>query len=117
MAYHKAVQHGVKPKVLLNVLNEFGDRSRSHGIPKEILLAQAQCINTPIEFIASSWTDYEKNYIARLEELKPNYQFNSAVFGDIDIQSHRDWEEKVSHAAGLIPMLPLWQQDRTELEA
>jgi uncharacterized protein (TIGR00290 family) len=38
-----------------------------------------------------------------------------AIFGDIDLQAHRDWEEKVCSNTGLQAVLPLWQQDRKTL--
>jgi uncharacterized protein (TIGR00290 family) len=47
--------------------------------------------------------------------LKEQYQLSHAVFGDIDLQPHRDWEEKVCTNAGLTAVLPLWQQDRRTL--
>ncbi len=37
------------------------------------------------------------------------------MFGDIDLQAHRDWEEKVCKEAGLQAILPLWKQDRLQL--
>lgn len=101
--------------VLLNTLNELGQRSRSHGIPKQLLQEQAQSVGLPIEFIQTTWTDYEVNYIAMLKALKAKYTFSHAVFGDIDIESHRVWEEKVSEAAGLKALLPIWQKNRREL--
>jgi uncharacterized protein (TIGR00290 family) len=33
----------------------------------------------------------------------------------IDLQPHRDWEEKVCSAASLTPVLPLWQESREKL--
>ncbi|MCK8523520.1 diphthine--ammonia ligase [Aquimarina sp. D1M17] len=114
-AFHKAVSNEFKPSVLLTVLNEFGDRSRSHGIPKEILKAQADALDLPIHFFESTWNDYERLYIENLTSLTQSYNLQHSVFGDIDIDSHREWEEKVSKAANLNPMLPLWQQSRKEL--
>ena len=106
---------GYKPKVLLNVMNEYGDRSRSHGIPKEVLQAQAQALGFPIHFFSSTWTDYEVNYIKSLKQLVKGYPITHSVFGDIDIESHRIWEEKVSKAAKLEAILPLWQGERKQL--
>jgi len=114
-AMHMALDKGYKPSVLLNVLNEFGDRSRSHGIPKDILETQADSMKLPIHFFESTWNDYEKLYIKNLKSLTNMYNLKSAVFGDIDIQSHREWEEKVSMAAGLKAILPIWQQSRKQL--
>jgi len=114
-AFYKAVQLGYKPIVLLNVMNEHGDRSRSHGITKAILEAQAQALNLPICFFSSTWTDYEKKYIKTLKDLVVSYPITHAVFGDIDIESHKQWEEKVSTAANLTAVLPLWQGQRRQL--
>ena len=114
-AFFKAMQLGYTPKVLLNVMNEFGDRSRSHGIPKGILEAQAKALNLPIHFFNSTWNAYEVNYIENLQKLVKEYPINYSVFGDIDIESHRAWEEKVSDAVNLKAVLPLWQGNRKQL--
>ena len=37
------------------------------------------------------------------------------VFGDIDLEDHRTWEEQVCATAGLAAWLPLWQQPRLDL--
>lgn len=114
-ALMQAIQTGYTPTVLLNVLNEAGKISRSHGIPSAILSAQAAAMQLPVHLISSSWEEYEKRFINALHELTEQYQVTHAVFGDIDLQAHRDWEEKVCAAAGLIAVLPLWQQNRKVL--
>lgn len=114
-ALMQAIQLGYQPQVLLNVLNEEGKISRSHGIPSAILTAQANAAGIPIHLISSSWAHYETNFTAALQTLKEQYALTYAVFGDIDLQPHRDWEEKVCGNAGLIAVLPLWQQDRRQL--
>jgi len=114
-AFMMAKQEGLQPAVLLNVLNEAGKISRSHGIPSAILEAQAKAMDIPIFLISSSWKDYEQNFIAALKTLTEKYELSSAVFGDIDLQPHRDWEEKVCNAAAISAVLPLWQRDRLSL--
>lgn len=114
-ALQLAVQQGYTPKVLLNVLNEQGQISRSHGIPLEILTAQAAAIQIPLHTIASSWKNYETNFITALRQMQTQYAITHAVFGDIDLQAHRDWEEKVCTATSLTAVLPLWQRHRKAL--
>jgi diphthine-ammonia ligase len=114
-ALMQAIRAGYTPTVLLNVLNEAGKISRSHGIPSAILSAQATAMQLPVHLISSSWEEYEKRFINALHELTTQYQVTHAVFGDIDLQAHRDWEEKVCAAAGLTAVLPLWQQNRKAL--
>lgn len=114
-ALMKAIETGITPRVLLNVLNEAGKISRSHGIPSAILKAQADAAGLPIEMISSSWNEYEQKFTDALKQLKDRYRLDAAVFGDIDLQAHRDWEEKVCAAADLTAVLPLWLQDRKKL--
>ena len=114
-ALMQAVLLGYTPKVLLNVLNEEGKISRSHGIPYLILNAQAEAANLTLHCISSSWKEYEMHFTKALTELKDKYQLTHAVFGDIDLQEHRDWEEKVCANSGLTAILPLWKQNRKAL--
>lgn len=114
-ALMQAIQQDYIPKVLLNVLNEDGKISRSHGIPYSILQAQARAAGLPVHCINSSWQEYEIHFTNALSLLKEQYNLTHAVFGDIDLQSHRDWEEKVCINAGLTAVLPLWQHERRAL--
>lgn len=114
-ALMQAIPQGIAPAVLLNVLNEEGKISRSHGIPSSILQAQARAAGIPLHCISSSWQEYEQKFTHALQILKEQYHLTHAVFGDIDLQPHRDWEEKVCTNAGLTAVLPLWQQDRKKL--
>ncbi|MBA7700391.1 hypothetical protein ES703_109105 [subsurface metagenome] len=65
--------------------------------------------------LPASWSDYEKEYIEILGTLKKSYRLDYAVFGDIDLQAHRDWEEKVCEAINIKALLPLWKRNRKEL--
>ena len=111
----KAIEQGLKPRVLLNVLNEHGRISRSHGIPATILDKQAKAMRIPLHLAVSSWDDDEKNFVASLIQLQQKHKLQHAIFGDIDLQAHRDWEEKVCNQAHLTAQLPLWKQDRKQL--
>jgi len=114
-AMMKAVESGFTPKVILNMMNENGKVSRSHGLPLAILNQQAQKMQLPLEAVPATWGDYEEKFIIVLKELKTKFDLQAAVFGDIDLQAHKDWEDKVCEVASLKAVLPLWQQDRIEL--
>lgn len=101
--------------VLLNMMNENGEISRSHGLPLAILQQQADAIGVPLSGTPASWKDYETLYINTLNSLKATYRTEAVVFGDIDLEPHREWEEKVCAASEQQALLPLWQQDRKEL--
>ncbi|MNQ43068.1 ATP-binding region [compost metagenome] len=114
-AMMKAIQQGFIPKVLLNMMNENGKVSRSHGLPMFILNQQAQKMKLPLKAVPATWGDYEEKFISTLKSLKATFDLDAAVFGDIDLQPHKDWEDKVCEAASIKAILPLWQQDRIVL--
>lgn len=114
-AVMRAMRDGHRPVRLLNMMNENGKISRSHGLPPRLLARQAEVLRVPLVTVPASWGDYERRFTDTLARLRTESGATAAVFGDIDLQPHRDWEEKVCAAAGLRAMLPLWQGDRMEL--
>ena len=99
---------------LLNMITINAKRSMSHGIRTELLLAQSEAIGIPIIQRKTTWKNYEKDFREEIENLK-QFGINGIVFGDIDIQEHRDWDERVCNELGVEPILPLWGQSRTTL--
>ncbi len=114
-ALMQALGQGHKLAALVNMMNENGKISRSHGLPLAILRQQADAIGAPIHAVATSWDEYKFHFVNTLQQIKQQYNTEAMVFGDIDLQPHRDWEEMVCAEAGLTAMLPLWQQDRRKL--
>lgn len=114
-ALYLAISDGYSPKALLNMMNENGHVSRSHGLPLSILKQQADALFLPLHAIPSSWNEYEANFIKSLQYLKSEYALSHVIFGDIDLDPHREWEETVCQQAGLQAQLPLWQRNRKEL--
>ena len=116
-ALMKAVKLGYMPTILLNMLNENGLISRSHGIALDILKQQSEQMGLPLIAVSATWTDYEDTFIKTLNNIRIKRNIDSAIFGDIDIQQHRDWEEKVCAEAKLEAILPIWGSDRKALVA
>lgn len=114
LAVARAIAGGVEVRTLLTMLDETGERSRSHGLPPDLLRAQAQAMGCEWRGRTATWKSYEEVFIAELRALRA-LGHGRAVFGDIDLQAHREWEEKVCAAAGIEPMLPLWQESRLAL--
>lgn len=114
-ALMKAKQMGLTPTVLLNVLNEHGAISRSHGIPKVVLEKQAEMLGLPLYALPASWETYEATFVESLQMLRKKHRLTHAVFGDIDLDAHREWEEKVCAKAKLEVVLPLWKRERKQL--
>jgi uncharacterized protein (TIGR00290 family) len=111
LALWRALQAGARLDCLLTMFTEDGERSRSHGLSRAVLEAQAAAIGVPLLSRAAAWDEYEAAMIDLLCEARSR-GVSAVVFGDIDIPRHRAWEENVCQQAGLNAVLPLWQQDR-----
>ena len=114
LALFKAIQADYEPKKLLNMLSEKGKKSRSHNLSLSVLEAQAEALNISLETRRASWDEYEETFIEALKDFNKE-GIKTGVFGDIDLEGHREWEEKVCKKAGLEAFLPLWQKKREDL--
>ncbi len=99
---------------MITMLDETGSRSRSHGISPALMRQQASALQVELVMPAASWQTYETEFVSALQGVRSSGH-DAVVFGDIDLQPHREWEEKVCAKAGLAALLPLWQRSRREL--
>lgn len=114
LALWRARNAGMAVPLLITAMDEDGRKSRSHGVPPELLEAQAASLGARLQRYHASWASYEAQFIATLRAAKAE-GMEHAIFGDIDLQPHRDWEEKVCAVAGLAAHLPLWGEARRAL--
>lgn len=112
LALHRALRAGARPRFLVSMLTEGGTRSRSHGLRRELLEAQAEALGVPIRFGSATWADYREEFVAVVEEGVAATDARVGVFGDIGGDEHREWEEGVCVDAGARAALPLWQAER-----
>jgi len=114
LALHLAVRAGGVPRRLLCVADETGRQTRSHRLPVEVIRAQAAALGLPLTLCSAPWETYEEVFIAALGEVAAE-GVTAAVFGDIDIEEHRAWEQKACRAAGVQAFLPLWGLSRGDV--
>jgi diphthine-ammonia ligase len=114
LALQRGVAAGGRPGALLCMLEEGGSRSRGHGLSLATLHAQADALGLPLVTRATSWDDYEDAFLDALDELRSK-GVEAGVFGDIDLEPHREWVERVCAARGFAPRLPLWREPRRVL--
>ena len=98
---------------LLNMVAEDGRISRSHGIRTDVLRLQAEAMGIPIIQSKSSWETYEAEFKKTLSDLKDK-GIEVGIFGDIDLEGHREWVERVSRESGMEAVLPLWGEKKRE---
>ncbi|MCX7680437.1 MAG: diphthine--ammonia ligase [Anaerolineae bacterium] len=110
LAAYRARQQGHRLAYLLNCAAEDGSRVRAHGFPAGVVALQARAMGMPLVQVYTSWEAYEANFKDALRTLQAS-GVEGGVFGDMDIEEHREWVERVCTEVGLQPLLPLWKAD------
>ena len=114
LACYQAMAGALKIKYLANMLTEDGTHSRTHGLSAEVLRLQSRAIGIPLVQRKVTWDTYEAEFKKMLRSLKRK-GIDEGVFGDIDLDEHRDWVERVCREVGVIPHLPLWGKRQDEV--
>ena len=114
LAYYKAISEGIEICHLLNFVTEDAEHSVSHGLDSELMALQAEAMGVHLIQKRVRWGDYEQAMKQVIEGLKPE-GITAEVFGDIHLQEHRDWLDRVCTELGITPVFPLWQQDTRQL--
>jgi diphthine-ammonia ligase len=114
LALYRAIRQGALPRFLFTMFAEDGTTSRSHGLPPSVIRAQAEALGLPSVTGKATWNDYEKVFLNYLANFKKQGVVDG-VFGDIDLEPHRQWVERVCAEHDVRPHLPLWQQSRGSL--
>jgi len=115
LALQRAVAGGGRLGALLTMTEPDGRRTKSHALPLALVRRQAAALGVPLVVRGASWDDYEAAFLDALAELRNEHGLSVGVFGDIDLQPHRDWVERVCREAGLRACLPLWLEPRRAL--
>src|SRR3989339_720564 len=113
LSLHRALKN-YELAYLVNMIAEDGKHSRTHGISSNLLRLQAESIGMTIVQRKTTWENYEEEFKKILRELKDE-GITAGIFGDIDLQEHRDWVERVCKETGITPVLPLWKEEREKL--
>jgi len=106
-AYYRAAGSGLKVRYLLNMISEDGKRSRSHGLSVEVLQVQSQALEIPLVQRWTTWDNYEDEFKNMLRAFKAE-GVDGGIFGDIDLDEHRQWVDRVCQEVDITPHLPLW---------
>jgi len=105
-ACYKAMLDGFEVSHLLNFVSK-EEKCMSHGLDAQLMVAQSKAIGIPILQREITWDTYEDGFKAAVMDLK-QMGIKGAVFGDIDVQDHKEWVNRVCSEVGIIPMEPLW---------
>lgn len=116
-ACYKAKLRGHKIASVFNFVNPNSNGSLSHGLSAEIIQRQLAAVD--ILFLQKSMPKerYRQAFMKLINEWKIQKGVEAIVFGDIYLQEHKDWIDKVCNELKVKAILPLWGKDTQELIA
>ena len=109
LACYKAVMQGYEVTHLVNFISRQFRRVSFHGTRARIISRQAQAIGIPLAqyTVPEEMGLYEQRFKQAVSALKRK-GVGGMVFGDIYLQEHRDWIERVCGELEITPVMPLW---------
>ena len=111
-ACYLALAQGYKVTHLVNFISREFRRVSFHGTRARLIHRQAELVGIPLAqyAIPPDMALYEQTFKKAVSALRRRGA-EAMVFGDIYLQEHRDWVERVCAEVGLTPVLPLWNRE------
>nr|BEL00368.1 diphthine--ammonia ligase [Dehalococcoides mccartyi] len=112
LSYYKALENGLEVSCLVNITNQDGKYSCTHGLPTSFLQAQAHSIGVPIIQLRTNGEKYESD----LKKLCCDFReqgISGAVFGNGDVE--HSWIGRVCQEVNVTPYFPLDDLNKDEI--
>jgi uncharacterized protein (TIGR00290 family) len=111
LACYKAIKQGYNVKYLLNFISRESKRGCFHGIEGRLLKFQADLIGIPLvqREVSPDMRKYEEEFKAAVTELRGS-DVGTMVFGDIYLEEHENWIERVCGELKINALEPLWNK-------
>lgn len=111
LALHRFLQDPSNEVIsLVNMCDEASNRSRSHGLGADVVRRQAEAMGLRITQEKTDSTHYEERFKGVIARLKAE-GVTAGVFGDLYLNEHRVWIERVCRESGVEAVFPLWEND------
>ncbi len=103
---------------LFSTLNQEFERVAIHGVRKQLLMQQAECLGLPLRTLDLPWPcsneDYARIMSGFVAEVVAS-GIRHMAFGDLFLEDVRAYRERQLEGTGIEPLFPLWGSDTTEL--
>ncbi len=110
----QAKDQGLNIVCLLSFISADGE-SRSHGLKTEMLEQQAELLGIPLETEEVTWKTYEDGFERAVNRIKLERDVQGGVFGDINLDEHREWVIKMCKRCDIDHNLPLWHREERKV--
>jgi uncharacterized protein (TIGR00290 family) len=113
-ACYLALEQGYKISHLVNFISKEFKRVSFHGTEARLIKLQSQSVGIPLVQKETTWNGYEAEFKATVKGLLPK-GIKGMVFGDIFVQEHKDWVERVCGELGIEAIEPLWNKNSEDV--
>lgn len=107
LACYKAIQSGYQISHLVNFISAEYKRVSFHGTPEELIGLQSEAIGIPLVQKEVHPDDYEPAFKKAVRSIQ-NSATQGIIFGDIYLQEHKQWVERICKELGIKAIEPLW---------
>jgi uncharacterized protein (TIGR00290 family) len=105
---------GYDIRYLVNFVSKEYGRVSFHGTEVGLIKLQAESIGTRLCQKETTRDCYEEQFKAAVRSLVPK-GIKGMVFGDIYVQEHKDWTERVCAEVGIEAVEPLWGRETEDI--
>jgi diphthine-ammonia ligase len=106
-ASYLALAQGYKISHLVNFISQEYKRVSFHGTEKGMIQLQSQSIGIPVSQKETTPDGYEREFKEAVRALLAK-GIKGMVFGDIYLDEHKEWVERVCADLGIEAIEPLW---------
>ena len=109
-ACYRAMRMGYSISYLLNFISKEYKRVSFHGTEAKLIQLQCKTIGIPLLQKETTGQGYEQEFKEAVRSLIPD-GITGMVFGDIYLQEHKDWVERVCRELGIEAIEVIWGQE------
>ncbi len=113
-ACYLALSQGYKVSHLVNFISQEFKRVSFHGTESRLIQLQSQAIGIPLLQKETTRDGYEAEFKEAVRSLLPD-GIEGMVFGDIYLDEHKEWVERVCADLGIEAALPLWGRSTEDI--
>ena len=117
MAFDTLVSQGFEVVCLVTTVPKELGRTFGHGERMEMIKLQGEALNLPVHFIECTYENYTSQFVNAVEYLKSQFNVTGIAYGDLYLDEHREWGEKVAAAADVEALYPLWMKKEEALQS
>lgn len=110
LALDRAIRADYRAPLLVTLYDGPSDRVRFHGVPAEVMRAQAETLGLETLLRPTTPETFEQVFLETLAELRER-GIQDVIFGNIHLADVRAWYEDRVRAAGFTHVEPLWGEE------